>query len=123
MSRWFVLGAVLVGAGLFGAGCGPVRDYSYCVTNRDCESNVCAQTTVVTTTGRTISGHQCTRPCSVSSECGSRNSYNAACLMIAGTATAFYCYQGCAYDYDCPGTGICTPVTGGAVGSVCFPSD
>ena len=35
---------------------------------------------------------------------------------------SFYCYQGCATTADCPGTGICTPVTGGAVGSACFPN-
>jgi hypothetical protein len=99
-------------------------DYDMCAVSSDCQSDVCALTTVTTTSGGTLSGHQCTRACASSSECGDRNGMGAACLMIAGTASAFYCYQGCTLDSDCPGVnGVCTPVTGGAVGHVCFPQD
>jgi len=123
MSRWFVLGTVLLGAVLFGSGCGPQPDYAYCSSNAGCTSGICANVRVRTTTGAFMSGHQCTRECVSSSECRDRNGMGAACLMIADTFSGFYCYQGCTFDIDCPGTGVCTPVTGGAVGSVCFPSD
>ena len=129
MSRLLVLGAVL-GSMLLGTGCvvkvTPRPDYDHCVVNSDCESGICADTRVTTTTGGSITGYQCTRGCGSSAACADRSiaGYGGACLMIAGdtSPSSFYCYQGCATTADCPGSGVCTPVTGGAVGYACFPS-
>ena len=121
MNRWLVIGAVLV-AGVLGTGCGPLPDYSHCFSNDDCVSGVCAEIHAPTTTGGVIIGRMCTRPCGSSSECRARSGYAGGCLMISADSTpgSFYCYQGCSTDFDCP-TGVCTPITGGASGAVCFP--
>ena len=100
-------------------------DYEHCNVGGDCMSGECTEVSVTLTDGSMQTGRQCTHSCTTSSSCVDRRgggSLGAACLMLAGTSSGFFCYQGCSSTADCFGSGTCLPVTGGAVGNACFPN-
>lgn len=69
-----------------------------CVGDADCEGGRCAAASPV---GKAFPGNYCTGRCLRDEECG----LGGACLSVAGSADAGYCYETCQADRDCARAG------------------